>query len=312
RASCMGASSSTFRWSSVPCTIAKPWAIAASPGPPADVPRSSETSAACTIEASRASAASSPNPNESMSTSNEQSPSRCVYSAPGASKECAPSRSATASTSSRATNRNWAPGSMKRRINHGHATRSTFAFSRVTHFMREGYSMRGRNHRSSVRGDPHFVAERVGEDAEADARDLLSRLDDRPAELLRLRECRRDVVDADEEQDGVGPSLQRTDRGRERSLSGACVGERVAGERAVAVRPAEHCGEEFAGRVGIRRADLGVDDGMSHGGPPPGRGCTYDERAARKSTTGLRGPACKEWAEPDVAQPPDRRHVTYL
>src|SRR5947209_8639157 len=102
--------------------------------------------------------------------------------------------------------------------------------------------MRWTADRSLVRGDPYLVAEWVGEDAEADTRDLLSRLDDRPAELLRLRECRRDVLDADEEQDGVRPALQRADRGRERSLSGACVGECVAGERTVGVLPAEQCG----------------------------------------------------------------------
>src|SRR5581483_7895391 len=89
-------------------------------------------------------------------------------------------------------------------------------------------------YRSSVRGHTDLVAERVGEDAEADPRHMLRRLDDRPAELLRLRQRRVDVVDADEEEDGIGPALQRADRGRERAVAHPGVGERVPGERAVA------------------------------------------------------------------------------
>src|SRR5260370_12562043 len=47
----------------------------------------------------------------------------------------APSRCATAETSSAGTNRNCASSSMKRLISHGQAIRSTLAFFRVTHFI---------------------------------------------------------------------------------------------------------------------------------------------------------------------------------
>src|SRR5207248_7646805 len=47
----------------------------------------------------------------------------------------APSRLATSSTCSLGTKRNVACRSMNRAISHGHAIRSTRAFSRVTHFM---------------------------------------------------------------------------------------------------------------------------------------------------------------------------------
>src|SRR5437868_4208711 len=47
----------------------------------------------------------------------------------------APSRSATACTWSAGTYRNSASGSTNRLISHGHATRSTFGRSRVTHFI---------------------------------------------------------------------------------------------------------------------------------------------------------------------------------
>src|SRR5436190_19081163 len=53
---------------------------------------------------------------------------------PAASKGVAFSRLATSFTLSVGTYRNSAFGSTKRVINHGHAIRSTFAFSRVTHF----------------------------------------------------------------------------------------------------------------------------------------------------------------------------------
>src|SRR5215813_6718614 len=45
------------------------------------------------------------------------------------------SRSATAMTSAGGTNRNTGSSSMNRVISHGHAMRSTLAFSRVTHFI---------------------------------------------------------------------------------------------------------------------------------------------------------------------------------
>src|SRR6266496_3008715 len=47
----------------------------------------------------------------------------------------APSLSATAGTSSTTMYRNSASGSTNRRMSQGHATRSTLAFFRVTHFM---------------------------------------------------------------------------------------------------------------------------------------------------------------------------------
>src|SRR5688572_14461006 len=53
---------------------------------------------------------------------------------PGASNGIAPSRAATSPTFSLGTNRNSAFGSTNFAISHGHAMRSTFAFSRVTHF----------------------------------------------------------------------------------------------------------------------------------------------------------------------------------
>src|SRR5215831_1543254 len=48
----------------------------------------------------------------------------------------APSRSATAFTWSPGTYRNSASGSTNRLMSHGHAIRSTFGRSRVTHFIR--------------------------------------------------------------------------------------------------------------------------------------------------------------------------------
>ena len=57
------------------------------------------------------------------------------FDAPGASYECAPSRSATSSTCSEGTYRNSASGSMKFLISHGQAIRSVFGRSLVTHFI---------------------------------------------------------------------------------------------------------------------------------------------------------------------------------
>src|SRR5438552_9720064 len=70
-----------------------------------------------------------------MIDSNEQRPSTCPSSAPSTSKGSAPCSRATRETSPSSTYRNSAPGSMSRRISHGHAIRSTAAFFRVTHFI---------------------------------------------------------------------------------------------------------------------------------------------------------------------------------
>src|SRR5262249_40386268 len=94
----------------------------------------------------------------------------------------------------------------------------------------------------------------VREDAERHAGHLLRRLDDTAAELLRAGERRLDVVDGDKEEHGVAPTLQRADRGRQRAV--AVLDERVAGERAIGVRPAEELAEERARRVRICRANL--------------------------------------------------------
>src|SRR5512132_2088450 len=59
----------------------------------------------------------------------------CDSSTPTTSNGMAPDSRATRATSSGGTNRNSAPGSMKRSISQGHAIRSIFGRSRVTHFI---------------------------------------------------------------------------------------------------------------------------------------------------------------------------------
>jgi hypothetical protein len=66
----------------------------------------------------------------------------------------------------------------------------------------------------SVRGDADDVALRIREHAERHAGNTLSRLDRLAAELLGTCECRFDVLDTDEEQNGIGAALQRPDRSR--------------------------------------------------------------------------------------------------
>src|SRR5438874_12404340 len=110
---------------------------------------------------------------------------------------------------------------------------------------------------------PDDVALGVCEDPERYAGHVLRRLDRPPAELLGPLERRLDIVDAYEEEDGVGAALQRSDRGRERTV-GAGVRERVAGKGPIGIRPAEQLTEERASRVGVLRADLGMNDGMCH------------------------------------------------
>jgi hypothetical protein len=70
---------------------------------------------------------------------------------------------------------------------------------------------------------------RIGEHAEGHAGHLLRGLNDSAAEFLRARERRLDVIDADEEEDGILAALERTDCCRERRLV-SCVGECVPGE----------------------------------------------------------------------------------
>src|SRR5207249_2186712 len=71
-------------------TSRPPTPTASRPGPSGSVPRSSATSAACTIRARRTSAGSPWRSNSWISTSNEHSRSRWVNSAPGASNDRAP------------------------------------------------------------------------------------------------------------------------------------------------------------------------------------------------------------------------------
>src|SRR2546426_10184069 len=71
----------------------------------------------------------------SRKASNEQRSPWWPSSTPGMSYGIAPSRSATCRTWSLGTNRNVGSRSMNRLISHGHAMRSTRAFSRVTHFI---------------------------------------------------------------------------------------------------------------------------------------------------------------------------------
>ena len=61
---------------------------------------------------------------------------RWLQNTPSMSNGVALKRSATAGTSEGATNRKTASGSMKRRISHGQAMRSTFGRARVTHTVR--------------------------------------------------------------------------------------------------------------------------------------------------------------------------------
>src|SRR5207237_8624996 len=112
--------------------------------------------------------------------------------------------------------------------------------------------------------DPDDVALGVCEDPERHAGHVLRRLDRLPAELLGPLERRLDIVDAYEEEDGVGAALKRSDRGRERTV-GAGVRERVAGKGPIGVRPAEQLTEERASRVWVLRAELGMNDGRWHG-----------------------------------------------
>ena len=51
---------------------------------------------------------------------------------------------------------------------------------------------------------------RIGEHAEGHAGHLLRGLNDSAAEFLRARERRLDVIDADEEEDGILAALERT------------------------------------------------------------------------------------------------------
>src|SRR5215472_4871367 len=134
RASYIGVSSRIFSWSSSPWTMAKPKAIAFRPLASGTMSMSAATSAPCTICARR-SRPRSWRPYLTMIDSKLQRPSTWPSSTSFTSYGMAPSRSATAGTSSTGTYRNSASASTNRRISHGHATRSTLAFFRVTHFI---------------------------------------------------------------------------------------------------------------------------------------------------------------------------------
>lgn len=58
------------------------------------------------------------------------------------------------------------------------------------------------------------MALRIRQDAEGRTGDTLRRLDRPAAELLGSRECLLDVLDAHEEQDGIGTALEGSDSGR--------------------------------------------------------------------------------------------------
>ena len=75
-------------------------------------------------------------PNSSSMVSNVQVSPRWLQNTSSMSNGVALKRSATASTSDGATNRNTASGSTKRRISHGQAMRSTFGRARVTQTVR--------------------------------------------------------------------------------------------------------------------------------------------------------------------------------
>jgi hypothetical protein len=93
--------------------------------------------------AARRSSGSVAKPNSSTITSNVQVSPRWLQNTPSTSKGVAAYRSATPSTSAGATNRNTARGSMKRRISHGQAMRSTLGRARVTQTVRAWWSSGG-------------------------------------------------------------------------------------------------------------------------------------------------------------------------
>ena len=82
----------------------------------------------------------------------------------------APKRSATATTSAGATNRNTASGSTKRRISHGQAMRSIFGRARVTQTVRpcasRGGSLDFRHERQLAAPGVEAALERLGGDAD--------------------------------------------------------------------------------------------------------------------------------------------------
>src|SRR5262245_44512415 len=108
--------------------------MAFSPGASGRPYKSGVTSAPWTISASRCTAGSSIRYLRTMASKLHR-PAWWPNSTPGTSNGVAPSRLATSATSSAGTNKNSAAGSTNLRISHGHATRSTFTRSRVTHFM---------------------------------------------------------------------------------------------------------------------------------------------------------------------------------
>jgi hypothetical protein len=118
--------------------------------------------------------------------------------------------------------------------------------------------------RSALLGQPHDVALRVGDQREGDTGHVLRFLDNPAAEFSGPFHGAIDIVDRDEEGDQIRTALQRADRGVQRA-GNTGVDEGITGDRAwVRVRSAEQVCEELAGRVGVRRPDLGVHDWMRH------------------------------------------------
>jgi hypothetical protein len=70
----------------------------------------------------------------------------------------------------------------------------------------------------SVRGDTDDVSLRIREHAERHAGHTLGRLDRLAAELLGTCERRLDVLDTNEEQNGIDAALKGPDRSREGSV----------------------------------------------------------------------------------------------
>jgi diguanylate cyclase (GGDEF)-like protein len=106
----------------------------------------------------------------------------------------------------------------------------------------------------------------IGEHSERHPGYLLSGLNDTPAELFGTLERGGDILDSDEEQDGVIAALKWADGGRERRVD-PDINERVPRESAIRVAPSEQLAEELPGGVRIGGANLGVNNWMRHRDP---------------------------------------------
>ena len=104
----------------------------------------------------------------------------------------------------------------------------------------------------------------VGDEGERHSRDGDGLLHDAATEPGRVGDGVGHVVDAHEERDEITVALQRAD-GRVERARDAGLDEGVAGEGSfVGIGSSEQVAEEGAGGVGVARADLGVDDGVTH------------------------------------------------